>query len=66
MKGPIPVDPGDIVSLTKAHPCGTNRWEVLRTGADIGLKCTGCGRVVMLTRADFERRFRSREDRPRA
>ena len=23
---------GDIVKLKKAHPCGTNEWEILRVG----------------------------------
>jgi len=30
---------GDIVRLRKAHPCGSYEWEVVRVGADIGLKC---------------------------
>ncbi|MDU3125588.1 MAG: DUF951 domain-containing protein, partial [Finegoldia magna] len=29
----------DIVTLKKGHPCGENKWEILRTGADIKLKC---------------------------
>ena len=29
---------GDIVVLRKPHPCGTNRWRVVRIGADIGLR----------------------------
>ena len=36
----------DIIVLKKGHPCGTNRWEILRTGIDIKLKCTGCQREV--------------------
>ena len=26
---------GDKVVMKKAHPCGANRWEVVRTGADV-------------------------------
>lgn len=53
-----PVSVGDVVRLKKAHPCGTNEWEVTRVGADIKLKCRGCGRSVMLERFEFDRRFR--------
>lgn len=49
---------GDVVRLKKSHPCGANEWEVVRIGADIGLKCHGCERKVMLVRSEFDRRFR--------
>ena len=55
---PIPLQLGDILRLKKAHPCGENRWEVLRVGADIRLRCLGCGRLVMIARSDLERRIR--------
>ena len=47
---------GDKVILKKPHACGENLWEIIRVGADIKLKCTGCGRVVMLDRLDFLKR----------
>lgn len=46
---------GDIVKMKKQHPCGTNAWEIIRTGADVKIKCTGCGRIVMLPRSKFEK-----------
>lgn len=46
---------GDVVRLKKMHPCGDDRWEVMRTGMDFRIKCLGCGRVVMLPRRKFER-----------
>ncbi|NPV53421.1 MAG: DUF951 domain-containing protein [Firmicutes bacterium] len=46
---------GDIVQMRKQHPCGSFEWEVMRVGADFRIKCLGCGRVVMLPRAKFER-----------
>ncbi len=52
---PIPIHIGDIATLRKTHPCGSNQWEVYRVGADIGIKCLGCGRRVMLPRRKFER-----------
>ncbi len=58
MSKPLHVETGQIVALKKEHPCGENRWEVVRVGADIGLKCCGCGRKIMLSRADYERRLK--------
>lgn len=49
---------GDIVTLKKGHPCGENRWKILRTGVDIKLECQGCARQVWLTRIEFEKRVR--------
>ncbi len=46
---------GDVVQMKKQHPCGTDKWEVIRVGADIKIKCTGCGRIVMLPRSKFEK-----------
>ena len=49
---------GDTLQLKKRHPCGSEQWEVYRLGADVGLKCIGCGRRVMLARSRLERRMR--------
>lgn len=46
---------GDIVQMRKPHPCGSDQWEILRTGIDFRIKCLGCGRLVMLPRPQFER-----------
>ena len=46
----------DIVEMRKKHPCGSAVWTVTRIGADIKMKCSGCGRVVMLDRVEFLRR----------
>mgnify|MGYP002735281759 CR=1 FL=1 len=48
----------DIVTLKKGHPCGENKWKVLRTGIDIKLECLGCQKQVWLTRVEFEKRLR--------
>jgi hypothetical protein len=55
---PINLHLDDILILKKPHACGTNAWQVYRLGADIGLKCTGCGRRVLLPRSQLERRIR--------
>lgn len=46
----------DVLQLRKPHPCGGYDWRVVRLGADIGLVCTTCGRRVMLTRREVEKR----------
>jgi hypothetical protein len=56
---------GDVVRLRRLHPCGSDTWLVDRLGADIGLRCQGCGRHVLLERSSLERRvvgFVSRGD----
>jgi len=47
---------GDKVKMRKAHPCGSEEWSVIRIGADIKIKCLGCGRIVMMDRAEFIKR----------
>ena len=49
------VNVGDIVKMKKAHPCGSDEWEITRTGMDFGMKCCGCGHFVMLARTKFEK-----------
>lgn len=46
---------GDIVEMRKTHPCGSNRWEILRTGMDFRLRCLGCGRLILLPRPKLEK-----------
>ena len=46
---------GDIVQTKKTHPCGSNNWEIIRVGADIKIKCVGCGRIIMMPRSKFEK-----------
>ncbi|OGN99778.1 MAG: DUF951 domain-containing protein [Chloroflexi bacterium RBG_13_52_12] len=49
---------GDVARLKKVHPCGSYDWEVVRLGADIGIKCRKCGRHVLMSRSVFERRVK--------
>ncbi|MBN6187284.1 DUF951 domain-containing protein [Aneurinibacillus sp. BA2021] len=46
---------GDIVEMKKQHPCGTNRWKIIRMGMDIRLKCMGCDHSVLIPRQKFEK-----------
>ena len=51
----------DILIMKKAHPCGSNRWKVLRTGADFRMRCLGCGHELMIPRFKAEKNIRSVE-----
>ena len=50
---------GDVLRLRKAHPCGGFQWEVVRLGADIGLRCLTCRRRVLLERTVLEKRLKT-------
>jgi len=45
--------------MRKPHACGSFDWEIVRIGADIGIKCLKCGRRVLLDRSYFDRRVKS-------
>lgn len=49
---------GSIVIMKKRHPCGENLWEIIRVGADIKIKCNNCGRAIMLSRIDFNKKLK--------
>lgn len=48
----------DIVEMKKPHPCGSNRFRIIRMGMDIRIKCEGCGHSVLLPRREFERKVK--------
>ena len=49
---------GSLLVLKKGHPCGENLWEVVKLGADIRLKCTKCGRLIIIPRLDLNKRIK--------
>ena len=49
---------GSIVLMKKEHPCGGNEWQITRLGADIKIKCLKCGRSIMLSRIDFNKKVK--------
>ena len=51
---------GDTVSMKKPHACGANEWVIIRVGADVKLRCAGCGRIVMLEREAFVKKSKKR------
>ena len=46
----IKYEVGEIIELKKVHPCGSNKWEVLRNGVDYRLKCVGCNHIILIPR----------------
>ena len=55
----VPIHVGDVVRLRKQHACGGWEWEVVRTGADIGLVCRTCKRRLLVPRDQFRRWLKS-------
>lgn len=53
-------DLGDIVEMKKPHACQANRWQIIRMGADIKIKCTNCGHIVMMPRRDFTKKIKKK------
>jgi hypothetical protein len=56
---PLELYLNDILRLRKPHPCGSTDWTVVRLGADIGIRCLGCGRRVLLPRRTIEKRLKA-------
>ena len=51
-------DVSNLVVLKKGHPCGENLWEIVKLGADIRIKCTKCGRIVIIPRLEFNKKIK--------
>ncbi|MFI3169071.1 MAG: DUF951 domain-containing protein [Faecalibacterium sp.] len=49
---------GDKIQTKKPHPCGANTFDILRVGMDFKIRCTGCGREVMLPRTKIEKNIK--------
>ncbi len=52
------VNVGDTLVMKKNHPCGCNRFLVLRSGMDFKLRCENCGHEVMVARSKAEKNIR--------
>ena len=55
------VQVNDILLMKKNHPCGENRFLVLRTGMDFKLRCLKCGLELMAPRSKIERHIKKIE-----
>jgi hypothetical protein len=49
---------GSILVLKKGHPCGENKWEIVRFGTICKIKCLGCERIVIIDRVDLKKRIK--------
>jgi hypothetical protein len=49
------------VEMKKPHPClqRSTLFEVVKIGADIKIKCLGCGTILMMTRDHFNQRLKT-------
>jgi hypothetical protein len=47
--------------MKKPHPClqRSSMFEVVKIGADIKIKCLGCGSILMMTRDHFNQRLKT-------
>ena len=46
---------GDVLVMKKKHPCGNDRFSVVRSGMDFKLQCEKCGHVVLIPRLKAEK-----------
>lgn len=49
---------GTKIMMKKKHPCGSDRWEVIRLGADIKIKCLTCGRTIFIPRIELNKKIK--------
>jgi len=54
---------GNLLIMKKKHPCGDNRFLVLRIGMDFKIRCLGCGHEIMLPRAKVEKGIKKVEEK---
>lgn len=59
-RNPIQYQVDDIVCMKKPHPCGSKEWKILRAGADIKIRCEGCGHDVILPRYKFDKQVKKK------
>ena len=49
----------DIIEMKKEHPCHKSmEWKIIRMGADIRIKCLGCGTSVLMPRQKFDKKIK--------
>ena len=52
------VNVGDVIKVKKTHPCGCDRFSVLRVGMDFKIKCEKCEHVIMIPRVKIEKNIK--------
>lgn len=51
----------DTLIMKKQHPCGGNRFQVLRIGMDFKIRCLQCGHEIMAPRKTIEKNIKKIE-----
>ncbi len=54
---------GNIIIMKKPHPCGSNEFEILRTGSDIRIRCLTCSHEVTVPRVKLEKNIKLIKDK---
>lgn len=49
---------GMILEFKKNHPCGSNKWKVIKTGVDYKMECCGCGHIIMVPRIELKKKVK--------
>jgi len=49
---------GTVLTMKKGHPCGANKWKIIRLGADIKIQCLNCNHIVMMPRIEFNKKIK--------
>jgi hypothetical protein len=55
------IELNDIIVTKKPHPCKGNKFQVLRVGADFKIKCTTCGKIILIDYENLSKRIKSVE-----
>ncbi len=51
----IKFEVGDVVELKKPHPCGSNKFKILRVGSEMRIMCMGCTHDMTIDRIKLEK-----------
>ncbi len=48
----------NIIETKKNHVCGSNKWKIVRVGADLKLECLGCNRIILLSKKELDKKIK--------
>ena len=49
---------GQIIKTKKPHPCSSYEWKVIGVGIDVKIKCTTCGREIIVFKPELEKKIK--------
>ena len=47
-----------IITTKKKHVCGSDKWKIIRVGADIKIECQGCNRIVLIPSYELDKKIK--------